>query len=391
MLIDFFLHLRERRLPVSTTEYLALLEALSAGLANCNLDDFYSLARICLVKNETHYDRFDQAFGEYFESYGEGGDFDAAALASEALRPARTQSPNANLQTRNETLELAAPTEKPQTPAAEEEEQQAANGERPLANAGNSPQGDGGMHMGGLEHCGVSLGKQRAVKAWNNRQFKGLDDAAELGTRNLKLALRRLRKFAREGAADEFDLENTIASTAKNGGWLDIKMRAERRNKVKVLILFDTSGSMESHVRLCQELFSAARSEFKHIEFFYFNNCIYETVWRYSGNALLTHYPLHYLMHKYGKDYKLIIVGDASMSPMELAEAGHGLQQANRESGASCLRQLLEHYRHTIWLNPEMEQYWHLTQSIQMLRQMLDGRMFPLTLDGIDRAMRRLS
>ena len=255
---------------------------------------------------------------------------------------------------------------------------------------GSSKQGSAFMDARPQE--GVTAGNRRSARKWDNRQFQGLDDEIELGTRNIKMALRRLRQFAREGSHDEFDLEGTISSTARNAGWLDIKMRPERRNKVKVLILFDMSGSMKSHVKQCEELFSAVKSEFKQLEYFYFHNCIYDIVWRYDGPSVHVHYPLRQIMNKYGKDYKLIIVGDATMYPADILDAGQGLYRTSTQySGETWTRSLLAHYRHAVWLNPENEQFWHSTQSIQIIREIMENRMYPLTLSGLDEAMKSLS
>ena len=390
MLIDFFLHLKARRLPVSTTEYLSLLEALAAGLANYSLDDFYTLARICLVKNEAHYDKFDLAFGEYFKNAGGRSSSDAGGLPEDWLNAAACQLLSAEDLALLEIPTIEEPHEEVRQPHDTEEKHE---DERPLliSGAGDSPLGQGGINPEGNRLEGVSTSNRRAIKAWDARQFEGLDDELELGTRNIKMALRRLRKFAREGAPDELDLDGTIASTARNAGWLDLKMRPERRNKVKVLILFDNRGSMDSHIKQCEELFSAARAEFKQLECFYFHNCVADAVWRYNGPSQLMLYPLHDLMHKYGKDYKLIIVGDASMSPVELQQPVGGYHgQASQESGEVWLRRLLDHYRHAVWLNPEQERYWHLTETIQILLGIMEQRMYPLTLAGLDQAMKVL-
>jgi len=388
MLIDFFLHLKEHRLPVSTTEYLTLLEALEAGFGRYSIDAFYALARACLVKNETNYDKFDVAFGKYVESLsGNPAEYNAEISVDDIARAA------ALLNAGDPEL---ADTSIDSEPYSFEDGEDSAIEKRPeeikpMGHGGNSPVGQGGSYRQGARLEGETPNSHRALKAWDNRQFKGFDDSSELGARNIKMALRRLRKFAREGAQEEFDLEETIACTAKNGGWLDIRMRPERRNKVKVLILFDYGGSMDSHVKQVQELFDAVRTEFKQLEYYYFHNCIYETVWRYDGPSLLLHYPLRYLINKFGKDYKLIIVGDASMAPIEIFKAGEELREASDETGDAWMRRLLEHFRHAVWLNPEPEQYWLFTQSIQILRDIMEDRMYPLTLEGIDRAMRRLS
>jgi uncharacterized protein len=390
MLIDFFMHLKNRRLPVSTTEYLTLLDALEAGLANYRLDDFYTISRLCLIKNEAHYDKFDVAFGEFFRKTDERKAFETrdkiedwvSASANHLLSEEDISLLDIPLpgKTREETRTLQGESDE----GAEKQE---------MKGGGNNPLGKGGINPDGINMEGFAVGNRSSVKAWDSRGFKGLDDEIELNTRNIKMALRRLRKFAREGAEDELDLEGTIDSTARNAGWLDLKMRPERRNKVKVLILFDTGGSMTPHIRQCEELFSAVRSEFKQLEYFYFHNSVGDSVWRYDGQHVQTHYPVHYLIHKYGKDYKLIFVGDASMSPVELTEAMDGSynQNISQESSTVWMSRLLAHYRHAVWINPEPERYWNLTQTIQMLNEIMEQRMYPLTLAGLDQAMKVLS
>jgi len=390
MLIDFFLHLKQKRLPVTTTEYLSLLEALSAGLSNYSLNDFYSLARICLVKNESNYDKFDQAFSEYFENISVRGNSDADDLPDGWLNATAGQLLSSEDIALLENVLSDEPHEETRQFQDSEKESPAEEGKK--MKGSNSLFGEASFQSDSIRLDNASAGNHRAIKAWESRQFQGLDDEVELGTRNIKMALRRLRKFAREGAADELDLDDTISCTARNAGWLDIKMRPERRNKIKVLILFDTGGSMDAHIKQCEELFSAARTEFKQLEYFYFHNCIADSVWRYNGPQLLSHYPVPYLTHKYGKDYKLIIVGDASMSPMEILQAGEGYnRQASTQAGEVWIRHLLDHYKHAVWLNPEPERFWRLTESIQIIRELMSNRMFPLTLSGIDQAMKALS
>lgn len=389
MLVDFFLHLKERKLPVTTTEYLALLDALKAGLANCSLDDFYTLSRLCLVKSETNYDKFDRAFGEYFEPVSAQGGTKVTDIPEEWLDSAAQHL----LKPEDyESLEM------PETDETSQEERQQTlqdpvedDSQLMVGSSGNSPQGLGALHKEGTRLDGESTGNRKVIRAWNSRQYEGLDSDVELGTRNIKMALRRLRRFAREGTPDEMDLEDTITSTARNAGWLDIKMRPERRNKVKVMILFDFGGSMDVHVKQCEELFSAARAEFKQLEYYYFHNCIYDSVWRNDGPSMQTHYPLYYLMRKFNKDTRLIIVGDASVAPVEITAPGEGGFQQSNETSAVWMRRLTDHFRHTVWLNPEQERFWKYTESIQIIREIFDDRMYPLTISGLDDAMRVLS
>ncbi|MBS1170844.1 MAG: von Willebrand factor [Burkholderiaceae bacterium] len=387
MLTDFFLHLRNHRLPVSTTEYLALLEALKAGLANYSLDDFYTLSRLCMVKNEAHYDKFDVAFGEYFRKLQETDGQSAKAALDELLSAASGQVPPEDVPLERDVPVPEMPRAMSRNAAKKDDAEEEGT---PLSGgAGNNPFGEGESPPEGERTEPVRQGTRSAVKAWDSREFKALDEEVELNVRSTKIALRRLRKFAREGTPDELDLDSTIASTARNAGWLDLQMRPERRNKVKVLILFDIGGSMAPHVKLCEELFSAARSEFKQLERFYFHNCVYDSVWRYDNARVVSHYPLPYLMNRFGKEYKLILVGDASMGPVEITDTGMlGLNKNDsNESGATWMTRLLNHYRHAVWLNPEPERYWPLTQSIGMLNELMDQRMYPLTLAGLERAM----
>ncbi len=390
MLIDFFLHLKERKLPVTTTEYLALLDAIKAGLANCSLDDFYTLSRLCLVKSETNYDKFDRAFGEYFEEISAQGGAKTGRISEEWLAFAAQQ-----LLTPEDLASLAMP----ETDEISLEERQAQDlresvedeSQLLVGNSSNSPHGLGALHKESTRLDGESAGNRKAIRAWNSRQYEGLDGDVELGTRNIKMALRRLRKFAREGVPDELDLDETVASTARNAGWLDIRMRPERRNKVKVMLLLDIGGSMDFHIKLCEELFSAARTEFKQLEYFYFHNCIYEAVWRNDSPAVQTHYPLYHLMRKFNKDTRVIVVGDASMGSVEVMEPWASMRHDNSESGAVWMRRLVEHFPKTVWLNPENERFWTYTESIQIIREIFGNRMYPLTLSGLDDAMRVLS
>lgn len=389
MLTDFFLHLKKRKLPVSTTEYLTLLEAMEAGLANYNVDDFYRISRLCLVKSESNFDKFDVAFGEYFEKV-HGAKVGAPEDALEdLLRLATGQMQPDEHGHESDIPRRDLPRIETHRSIKKKEEEEKGP---PLFGDGNNPLGEGGKHEEGERTDNRRMGNRSATKAWDAREFKALDDEVELNTRSIKIALRRLRKFAREGAADEFDLDDTIASTARNAGWLDLRMRPERRNKAKVLLLFDIGGSMDPYVKLCEELFSAAKSEFKQLESFYFHNVVGDSVWRYGGPRIQSHYPLPHIMSRYGKDHKLIIVGDASMGVTELTMPGIGYKNDHSmESGAVWMARLVDHYKSAVWLNPERERYWHLTQTIGMLRDIMGGRMYPLTLSGLEQAMKALS
>ena len=389
MLVDFFLHLKARQLPVSTNELLALLEALQARLVSASLDDFYLLARALLVKDEALYDRFDRAFGEYFKGIEALPGFDALVPEEWLELAARRHLSEAD-RARLQKLGYEKVFEQLKARLAEQKERH-AGGNKWIGTAGTSPFGHGGYNPEGVRIGGESVGNRTAIKVWEQREFRNLDDSLDLGVRNIKVALRRLRRFARQGAATELDLDGTIAGTARNGGWLDLQLRPERHNAIKVLLFLDIGGSMDDHIQACEELFSAARAEFKHLEHFYFHNCVYEGVWkdnrRRHGEKLST----WDVIHTYGPDYKLVLVGDASMSPYEVARPGGSVEHWNEEAGAVWLQRLLATWSRAVWLNPLPEAHWGYTPSITMIRQLLGERMFPLTIDGLERAMRSLA
>ena len=389
MLIEFFLHLKTHELPVSTREYLDLLAAMQARVASHSIDDFYFLSRALLVKDEANYDRFDRAFGEYFKGVQQIPGMDAEIpedwlklLAKKHLSPEEKAG-----------LEKLGWDKLMEEFRKRLEEQKArhSGGSKWIGTGGSSPFGNSGYHPEGIRVGGESAGNRTAIKVWEQREFRNLDDTLELGTRNIKVALRRLRQFAREGAADELDLDGTIDATARNAGWLDLMMRPERHNAVKVLLFFDVGGSMEDHVRICEELFSACRAEFKHLEYFYFHNCLYEGVWQDSRRRWHERIPTADVMHKYGPDYRLIFVGDATMSPYEIIQPGGSVEYMNPEPGALWMRRVLATWQSACWLNPEPEQLWNYRQSISLIREIMGERMFPLTLDGLTRAMTHLT
>ncbi len=389
MLVDFFLHLKARQLPVSTNELLALLEALEARLVSGSLDDFYLLSRALLVKDEALYDRFDRAFGEYFRGIEALPGF-APEVPEEWLELAARRHLSEADRLKLQKLSYEKIFEQLKERLAEQKERH-SGGSKWIGTAGTSPYGHGGYNPEGVRIGGESVGNRTAIKVWDQREFRNLDDTVDLGVRNIKVALRRLRRFARKGAATELDLDGTIAGTARNGGWLDLHLRPERHNAVKVLLFLDIGGSMDDHIQACEELFSAARAEFKHLEHFYFHNCVYEGVWkdnrRRHGEKLAT----WDVIHTYGPDYKLVFVGDASMSPYEIARPGGSVEHWNEEAGAVWLERLLSTWPHAAWLNPLPEAHWNYTPSIQMIEQLVGKRMFPLTIDGLERAMRSLS
>ena len=389
MLVDFFLHLKARQLPVSTKELLALLEALQARLVGASLDDFYLLSRAILVKDEALYDRFDRAFGEYFKGVEALPGLEAM-IPEEWLELAAKRHLSEEDRLKLQKLGYEKLFEQFRQRLAEQKERH-AGGSKWIGTAGTSPYGHGGYHPEGIRIGGESAGNRTAIKVWEQREFRNLDDGVDLGVRNLKVALRRLRRFARQGAATELDLDGTIAGTARNAGWLDLQMRPERHNAVKVLLFLDIGGSMDDHIAACEELFSAARSEFKHLEHFYFHNCVYEGVWKDNRRRHGERMPTWDVIHTYGADYRLVFVGDATMSPYEIARPGGSVEHWNEEAGATWLERMLNTWSRAVWLNPLPEEHWTYAPSLHMIRQLFGNRMFPLTPDGLERAMRALS
>jgi uncharacterized protein len=391
MLVRFFFLLRNAGVPVSITELLSLLEALQAGLGDLSGERFYYLARTCLVKDERYYDRYDRAFAVHFK-----GAEDLFALLQREL----PQDWLAKMAVREfsdaEKAEIEAlggwdKLMETLKQRLEEQKERHQGGNKWIGTAGTSPFGAYGFNPEGVR-VGQAGGRNRsAVKVWDKREFANLDDKVELGTRNIKIALRRLRRFARRGAPDELALADTIDATARSGGWLDIKMQAERRNVIKVLLLLDVGGSMDDHVKTCEELFSAARSEFKHLEHYYFHNFTYEALWRDNRRRSNEHIGTVEVMRTYGTDYKLILVGDATMSPYEITQPGGSVEHWNAEAGSVWLQRLTKHYPKFAWINPQPQSRWRHTASIEMARDMLEGRMYPLTLAGLDDAIDALS
>ncbi len=389
MLVDFFLHLKACQLPVSTKELLALLEALQARLVGASLDDFYLLARAILVKDEALYDRFDRAFGEYFKGVEALPGLEAT-IPEDWLRLAAKRHLSEEDRLKLQKLGYEKLFEQFKQRLAEQKERH-AGGSKWIGTAGTSPYGHGGYHPEGIRIGGESAGNRTAIKIWEQREFRNLDDSIDLGVRNIKVALRRLRRFARQGAATELDLDGTITGTARNAGWLDLQLRPERHNAVKVLLFLDIGGSMDDHIAACEELFSAARSEFKHLEHFYFHNCVYEGVWKDNRRRHGERMPTWEVIHTYGADYKLIFVGDATMSPYEISRPGGSVEHWNEEAGATWLERMLNTWSRAVWLNPLPEAHWTYAPSLHMIRQLFGNRMFPLSPDGLERAMRALS
>ena len=390
MLIDFFLHLKNSKLPVSIKEYLMLIEALSKGVIGQSIDDFYVLSRATLVKDERNFDKFDKAFGAYFKGVQAipGIDLDLPLdWLKRQLQREFTPEEKAAIEALGGLDKLLERLRE----LLEEQKKRHEGGNKWIGTNGTSPFGNGGFNPEGIRIGGPSAGNRTAVKVWEQRAYRDYDDEVELGTRNIKIALRRLRKFAREGAEEELDLDDTIASTARNAGYLDIKMVPERHNTIKVLMLLDVGGTMDDHIRQTEELFSAARTEFKHLEFYYFHNCVYDYVWKNNRRRHAERFPTWDILRKFNADYRLIIVGDATMSPYEILQPGGSVEYNNEEPGAVWLRRLVDRFPKFAWLNPEPEGVWEYRQSIGVIRQIMQNRMYSVTLQGLDRAMRELS
>lgn len=391
MLESFFFTMRSAGLKPSLPEYLTLLEALSKHLAIYSIDDFYFLSRATLIKDESQYDRFDQAFAAYFKGVKTLGDeVFGADIPEQWLRRMAEKHLSPEEMAQIQALGGFDKLMETLRQRLEEQKEEHHGGSKWIGTGGTSPFGHSGYNPEGVRIGGESRNK-RAAKVWEKREFRNLDDSVELGTRNIKLALRRLRRFAREGAQDILDVDDTIRSTAKNAGYLDLKMVAERRNAVKVLLFLDAGGSMDPHVRVCEELFSACKTEFKHLEYYYFHNFIYESVWKDNRRRQSERIALYDVLHRYTPDYKVIFVGDATMSPYEIAQPGGSVEHWNEEAGATWMQRLMQTFPHLVWLNPEPERVWDHTPSLQMTRELIGAdRMFPLTLEGLDRGMRRL-
>ena len=388
MLIDFFFTLKDARVPVSIKEFLLLLEALEKNVITPSIDEFYYLARTTLVKDEAHFDKFDKAFGYYF--HGAQTLFDKAPEIPLDWLIKRLQ--------RELTPEQKAKLEKfgydklmdRLKELLEEQKGRHQGGNKWIGTGGTSPFGNGGVNPEGIR-IGGEGGNRTAVKVWDARAFRDYDSERELGTRNIKVALRRLRQFAREGVEEELALDDTIRATANNAGWLDIKMQPERKNKVKVLMLMDVGGTMDDHIAQVEELFSAASSEFKNMEFFYFHNCVYDQLWKNNRRRHAERFPSWDVIRKYPADTKLIFVGDATMSPYEIVQPGGSVEYNNEEAGAVWLKRFTHQFPKYVWLNPEPEGLWQYRQSIAIIRQLMSDRMYPITMEGLDRAMQWLS
>nr|WP_198983945.1 VWA domain-containing protein [Herbaspirillum sp. ASV7] len=388
MLIDFFYTVKQAGVPASIKEFLTLLEAMDKQVIVPSMDEFYYLARLTLVKDEANFDKFDRAFGAYFKGvetiFEKRPDIPLEWLIKQLQRDLTPEQKAAiekfgydKLMERLKQL-------------LEEQKERHEGGSKWIGTGGVSPFGHGGFNPEGIR-IGGKGGQRSAVKVWDERQYQDYDGERELGTRNIKVALRRLRRFAREGLEEELALDDTIRATASNAGYLDIRMQPERKNKIKVLMLFDVGGSMDDHIARTEELFSAARSEFKNMDFFYFHNCVYDYLWKNNRRRHAERFPTWDVLRKYTPDTKLIFVGDATMSPYEIVQPGGSVEYNNAEAGAEWLQRFTSTFPHFAWLNPEPEGLWQYRQSIALIRQLMNGRMFPLTMDGLEGAMRLLS
>lgn len=388
MLIDFFFTLKDAKIPVSIKEFLILLEAMQKNVTSQSLDDFYYLSRITLVKDEAHYDKFDKAFGLYFKGidavFEKNADIPLDWLVKRMEREL-TQEQKEQLQKFGYDKLMDRLKE-----LLDEQKERHEGGSKWIGTGGTSPFGNGGQNPEGIR-IGGEGGNRSAVKVWEARSYRDYDAERELGTRNIKVALRRLRKFAREGAEEELALDATIRATANNAGYLDIKMQPERKNNIKVLMLLDVGGTMDDHIARTEELFSASKTEFKNMEFFYFHNCVYDYVWKNNRRRHAERFPTWDILRKYTPDTKLIFVGDATMSPYEILQPGGSVEYNNEEAGAEWLQRFTHAFPKFIWLNPEPEGLWQYRQSISVVRQIMNNRMFPITIEGLERGMRLLS
>jgi len=390
VLFDFFFTVRKAGVPASVKEFLTLLEALDKGVVYGSVDDFYTLSKICLVKDEAYFDRFDLAFGQYFKGVESLPDAILTEIPAMWLKKLAEKWLTDEEKAKVEALGGWDKLMETLRERLAEQKARHQGGNKWIGTAGTSPYGAYGYNPEGIRIGQEGGRNRRAVKVWDRREYRDYDTDRELGVRNVKLALRRLRRFAREGAPEVLDLDATIRSTAKNAGWLDLRMVAELHNAVKVLLFLDVGGSMDDHIQGVEELFTAARSEFKNLEHFYFHNCVYESVWkdnrrRHERTATAD------VMRKYGHDYKLIFVGDAAMSPYELEQPGGSVEHWNDEPGRAWLERMLRAWPRAVWLNPTPEDHWTWTTSTQNIQRIMDGRMFPVTIAGLERAMKSLA
>jgi uncharacterized protein with von Willebrand factor type A (vWA) domain len=389
MLIDFFFTLRKHKVKTSITEFLDLMAVLKADLAFGNMDDFYLLSRTVLIKDESQFDKFDQAFGEYFKGVQAIKLFDED-IPDDWLKNALDKFLSEEEKKKVEALGGLDKLMETLQERLDEQKERHEGGSKWIGTGGTSPFGANGYNPEGVRIGQDGNRNNSAVKVWDKRTFKNLSNDVELGTRNIKIALRRLRKFARTGASDELDVDDTISSTARNAGYLDIKMAPNRHNTIKILLFFDVGGSMDPHIQQCEELFSAAHTEFKHIEFFYFHNCVYDGVWKDNSRRDDAIVDVYSIIHKYPSDYKVIFIGDATMGPYEITYPGGSVEFWNEEAGSTWMQRLTNHFDYTIWLNPQPKQHWMYHASIQIMKELVKDKMYPLTLEGLTDGIKAL-
>ncbi|MBB3183395.1 hypothetical protein FHR95_000936 [Halomonas fontilapidosi] len=391
MFISLFETLKRHGVPVSLRELLDLHAVAERGVVFADIEAFYRIARTVMVKDERHFDRFDRAFTAWFEGLENMDAAIEALIPDDWLRREFEKQLSEEEKARIESLGGLEQLLETFKQRLEEQQERHAGGNKWIGTGGTSPFGAYGYNPEGIRIGQDGSRHRRAVKVWDERRFRDYDDSLELGTRNIKMALRRLRKFARQGAAEEFDVDATIRETARDAGLLNVRMRPERHNAVKVLLLLDVGGSMDDHIRTCEELFSAARSEFKHLEPYYFHNCLYEGLWRDNSRRHHERIATMDVLHTYGDDYQVVIVGDAAMSPYEITHPGGSVEHFNDEPGAVWLKRLVDTFPHLAWLNPMPERAWEFTHSTALIRQLIDSRMYPMTLAGLEDAMRELA
>lgn len=391
MLLNLFNEMRAAKVPVSVRELLDLINALKHKVVFADMDEFYYVARAILVKDERHYDKFDRAFAAYFKGIENLDQHIEALIPDEWLRREFERSLSDEERAQIESLGGLDKLIEAFKQRLEEQKGKHQGGNKWIGTGGTSPFGSGGYNPEGFRLGEDGKRQGKAVKVWDQREYKNLDDQVELGTRNIKVALRRLRKFARQGAEDEFDLSGTIDHTARDGGLLNIQMRPERRNTVKLLILFDIGGSMDAHVKVCEELFSACKTEFKHMEYYYFHNFIYESVWKNNLRRGSERTSTHDVLHKYGADYKVIFIGDAAMAPYEVTQAGGSVEHWNEEPGYVWMQRFMQKFKKLIWINPYPKHTWDYTASTTIIRELIEDQMYPLTIEGLEEGMRYLA
>jgi uncharacterized protein with von Willebrand factor type A (vWA) domain len=390
MLIDFFCKVRDYNVPCTLRELLDLLRALEQGVVFASIEDFYSISRTILVKDEAHFDKFDRAFADYFKGVATL-ELDLSEIPEAWLK--KHFEKQLSDEEKEKIVALGGLDKLMETLAErlKEQEKRHQGGNKWIGTGGTSPFGAYGYNPEGVRIGQDNSIHRKATKVWDKRQFKNLDANVEIGTRNIKVALRKLRQFARTGSSEELALEDTIAATAKNAGYLDLKMKPERHNAIKVLMFFDIGGSMDDHIKVCEQLFSAIHGEFKHLEFFYFHNCIYETVWRDNNRRQSEKIDLLQVLHTYSRDYKVIFVGDATMGPYEITYPGGSVEHWNEEAGSVWMKRLTEHFDNVIWLNPQAESHWNYYASIQIIQQLVGHKMYPLSLSGLGQGIKALT